>query len=193
MGINILRRFNLYAPSTPYSSARSNIDHFLHLERTNYVNFLDSRYHFTAKSWTKSSVYLSEPISSNLFNQGPRPYFEFSHHNPAVHEERLLLSKRVKRFLDYRDSLDEKVFFYHHRSNNGFNQKVINHLFNGFKSIQQLYSHSYFLCFTQHIINDSSQRGFRFYSPNPSIIFFNLYTLKPWAGNNLDNFFARKR
>ena len=110
MGINLLRRFNLFAPSTPYSSARSNIDHFLYLEKTNYKTFLNPKFHFTAKSWTNESVYLSHPISLDLFKQGPRRCFEFSHHNPAnpIHNEDL--SRRVSRFMQYRNSSEIKEY-----------------------------------------------------------------------------------
>ena len=41
MPINLLRRFGFNAPSTPYSSCRSNIEHATYFENMNYSNLLE--------------------------------------------------------------------------------------------------------------------------------------------------------
>ena len=81
MPIDVLRRHNLQAPSTPFSSCRSNIEHLLYFEENQYDKYLDSDYLIEANAWSSKCYLNIVKRSEGAFRQGRHSYLEFTHQN----------------------------------------------------------------------------------------------------------------
>ena len=97
MPINVLRRHNKIAPSTPFSAGRSDIEHLNCFERTNFKELLDKNYlietnAFSGKCWLNLAK-----RSRGACRPGRHRYVEFTHHDPMKAEDKELINKRIKR------------------------------------------------------------------------------------------------
>ena len=156
---NVLRRFDLNAPSTPFSSARCCIDHVVWLEKHNYKDFTNPQHLIKMPSGRndgKMFTYFTRINASNIFMHGPNSFFEFSHHDPLEARDNSLINRRVDRMLSLRDSESTKVFLYNHRSHNGFSQESATKLFKSFKYLSSLYKNSFFVCMSQSLVKKKS-------------------------------------
>ena len=85
------------------------------------------------------------------------------------------LKKRIDRRLELRKTEEPKIFFYHHRSNCGFKEDILEILKTGGCTLEHYYSSAYFIYFTQEIINQNTEsRGYRFEITKQNQIFLTL-------------------
>jgi hypothetical protein len=179
--LNILRRFNLNSPSTIYSSARSNIQHLIKLEKSDYDGFLEPDNLYEGVTWSSIDVFFSSLHSSdtNMFKHGPSSDFEFTHVNPLS----LDMKKRVTKQLELRNNNCRKVFVYHHRSKTGFEEVIRQNLLEGAIFLLEKYKNSSCIFFTQKIVDKYEERGYDIKVEN-GIIFCTFKTLNQWKTGN---------
>lgn len=194
LGKDVLRRFGLHAPSTPYSSARSNLDHVLQLERSAYEGFLDDAALAEGVTSGNKPVPLSKGVvsSNGMFRQGPNAAFEFTHVDPRTAQGKADMARRVKRMLDLRRDGTRKVFLYHHRGSKGFSPAAVAKLSSGATEFLSRHRNASMVFFTQLIVPDPAQRAVSLAASTPGCPFFNLATLAQWGGNDPDMLWARK-
>ena len=194
LGNDVLRRFGLHAPSTPYSSARSNLDHVLQLERNDYEGFLDDAALADGVTAGNKPVSLSKSVASSngMYRQGPNTVFEFTHIDPRTAQGKADMYRRVQRMLDLRRDGTRKVFLYHHRGSKGFNSAAVAKLSEGAAEFLSRHRNASMVFFTQLIVPDPSHRAVTLTATAPGCVFFNLATVSPWGGNDPDMLWARK-
>ncbi len=191
MPINLLRRFGLNAPSTPFSSCRSNIEHIEYFEKTRYKDFFNPSFLLKANAFSGECILNISHRSSAPFSQGRHKYYECSHHDPEKNEERYKLENRISRIWKLQASRHPCVLFYNHRSDNGFgNLRGI--IESGFNKVAANYGNAKTICITQKIVKTREDRGIIINRcRNQKVIFATFKTQSIWAGSNLDIFFGR--
>lgn len=194
LGGDVLRRFGLTAPSTPFSSARSNLDHLLQLERSGYEVFLDDEALVEGVTSGNRPAVLSRTVVSGngMFRQGPNSAFEFTHVDPRTPEGKAGMARRCQRMLDLRADGTRKIFLYHHRGSKGFGPAAVKRLSEGAAEFLSRHRNARMVFFTQLIVPDPAQRAVSRTATAPGCTFFNLATLAPWGGNDPDLLWARK-
>ncbi len=190
MPIDILRRHNLEAPSTPFSSCRSNIEHLLYFEDNQYEKYIESDYLIEANAWSEKCYLNIAEKSEGNFRQGRHSYLEFTHQNLKNQEDINKLKRRITRQLNARSSSVHVVLFYHHRSRDGF-INVEKTLIKNFERILSRYKNANALCYTQKIVK-SNERGINIKTNAlNNIKLATLNTTMEWGGHNKDIFFGR--
>ena len=185
MPIDVLRRHKKDAPSTPFSTGRSDVEHLEYFERIKYSNFLNEDYLIKAHAFSDECYLNISKKSSGTCKPGRHSYFEFTHHNPVISEEREKLRRRAARMLDARKNQNNQVFFYHHRSTKGFEQTRGLIKQNFIKILSNYPSQTKAYCYSQKIVKIPNERGLQVTSThNKRIIFFTYKTIHPWGGNN---------
>jgi hypothetical protein len=191
MPINVLRRHGKIAPSTPFSSGRSDVEHLEYFESTNYENFLDPSYLIQVKAFTGECFINVSKKSSGRLKPGRHTYLELTHHNPLILEDRKLLNRRIQRMSNIRRESTPHCLFYHHRSLTGFTQTRALIKEKMLSILNKYNRNTTALCYTQQIVSEKSQRGIDVIEYDRSrILFITLRTTRPWAGSNLDIFFG---
>ncbi|MDA9739821.1 DUF1796 family putative cysteine peptidase [Synechococcus sp. AH-736-M20] len=192
MPIDVLRRHGKNAPSTPYSTGRSDAEHLEYFETSTYQNFLEESYLIKSNAFTNECYINVSKRSSGKLKPGRHQYLEFTHHNPLEPKDNKILRRRIERMIEIRSKDTPHCFFYHHRSQRGFEttrelikEKMMS-VINNYKQATTA------LCYSQKIVANKSQRGVEVIQcADGRILFFTLKTLLPWAGNNLDIFFGK--
>ena len=191
MPIDILRRHGRNAPSTPYSSGRSDIEHLSHFESTEYRDLLKNDYIIKANALTGECYLNIAKKSSGLCRPGRHQYLEFTHHNPDNEKDLKALQRRTDRMLTLRKINRPITFFYHHRSSTGF-EETKSMIKKRFIGILDYYTNATALCYSQQIIEKEKQKGFDFLKTfGGKVNFCTLKTQNVWGGNNLNHFFGR--
>ena len=191
MPINLLRRFNFNAPSTPYSSCRSNIEHVTYFEERDYSNIIEPCQILKVNGFSGTCNINISKISSKLFNQGRHRFFELTHHDPSANDQAVKIQKRVDRIKNLQVSKKPCILFYNHRSSNGF-KNTLPVLENGLNNLTNKFNKSIAICITQHIIDEKTRKKVEAkYLERKGIIFATFHTHRKWEGNNLDVFFGR--
>ena len=191
MPINVLRRHGLKAPSTPYSSCRSSIQHLHHFETTNYSDFFNLDYIVEANAFSGNAIYNIRKQSERYFKQGAHKYYEMTHHDIRKTEDSELLRRRVIRMIKARASKDHHILFYHHRSTNGF-ELSRGEIKKCLGDILGLYNNASAICISQKIIPNARERGIEAtICGKAKITFSTLKTLQQWSGYDLDLFFGK--
>ena len=94
--------------------------------------------------------------------------------------------------LEARSKTETHIFFYHHRSMAGFGKKAKDELKKRFSEIIKRYKKARVLCYSQEIVEDRSRRRIEMTETTKGTIHFcTIKNLKPWAGNDLDQFFGK--
>lgn len=192
MPINVLRRHNKEAPSTPFSAGRSDVEQLKYFEDNQYANLLNPDYILKANAYSEDCYLNISKKSSGLCRPGKHLYLEFTHHNPNNERDYDAIERRIKRMLEYRTNGKKIVFMYHHRSTTGF-KKSKAHIKNCFIDILKHHNRSAtVLCYSQQIAKEDAEENLSVLSSNKGrIIFYTLKTAQQWAGNNLNIFFGR--
>ena len=186
MPINVLRRHGKTAPSTPFSAGRSDIEHI------EYQSFLEPSYLTKVNAFTSESYINLAKKSTGKCKPGRHLYLELTHHNPFIHEDNLILKRRIQRMLRARNDNSHNFLFYHHRSTKGF-LKTRAHIKKHMIAILNRYSkNTTAICYSQEIVSTKENRGINLrICAGGKIHFCTLKTLAPWAGKELDIFFGR--
>lgn len=188
---NILSRHQLKSFSTPYSSARSNIEYILQLEKDCFKDFLNPQYlkheYIGNDRVTRLTKYCQ---TENHYNPWQMKGFEFTHHDVlSSSEERAKLQRRAHRMLKLKSK--ELNIFYHSRPHPKTDlDLLIEHL----NELKKIYEHRCktvnIFMFTQIIIDDPENRRVEHHLQN-GIHIFQFYVLNEWAGEDQDIFWAR--
>lgn len=189
---DILKRYSLNTYSTPFSSARSNIEYILFLEKNRYTGFLD--YDNLAYEDCCGTQVVRLKIGRELINHYDPSHmrgFEFTHHDVIENDtHRDAFYRRYNRLLNLKD--ESLTIFYHHRICKQTDWTILlNHLSElrsiylnrGLKSVD-------IVVFTQSIVSDEKQRKMNHYYSNHIHIYV-FQTMNVWGGTNQDIFWAR--
>ena len=192
MPIDVLRRHNKEAPSTPFSTGRLDIEHVEYFEKTDYKNLINPNYLIEANAFTDKCYLNVVKKSSGIFRPGRHKYVEFTHHDPTSEEDRLKLIRRIQRIKEARKSKIKKVIFYHHRSKSGFKYSK-QRIKDSANNILSLYNEdTQFIAYSQTVVQNITDRGLKMTSTSKNrVIFCDFRTLNFWGGNNKDIFFGR--
>ena len=193
MPINVLRRHKKNAPSTPFSAGRSDIEHLKYFEATNYNNLLQQDYIIKVRGFSDDCFCNMRKKSSGLCRPGRHLYLEFTHHNPHKQVDRNSIERKIKRMLDSRDSKEQIILFYHHRSREGF-RKSKTLIKKNFVEILKMHKLSTkVLCYSQQLVKNKENKGIDIVSSHGGrITFCTMRTIDAWGGSNLDEFFGRR-
>jgi len=188
---DILKRHNLKSFSTPYSSGRTNIDYVIQLETMDISYFLNTKYLEYGTAYGKRKVVKSKLITacSNMYVQGHREGFEFTHHDViAKHTERTTMKRRILRMRYYRGK-KKMCLFYHYRYNENADFEALVKKMNIVADIYN--SNCMIVIFTQNKIERPQERAIEHRKINDIIHLFIFNTYEIWAGDNQDIFWAR--
>ena len=192
MPIDVLRRFKINSPSNPFSSCRSTVEHIEYHEETDYKNYLRQDFLIEANAFSEKCYLNLANKSSAEFNPGRHRFLELTHHNPFDEKDKETLERRIRRMLEARSKSDPHIFFYHHRSISGFRKEAKDELKTRFSRIINRYRKAKVLCYSQEIVKERSDRKIEMTETTKGAIHFcTIKNLKPWAGNDLDQFFGR--
>lgn len=188
---DILARNGLKSFSSPYASARSNIEYVLSFEKEHFRDFLNPVY-LSYDDITKSRVGRNKKYveTENKYYKSCSRGFEFTHHDVIGDDKiRKNFVKRYKRLL----SLKKKniIMLYHHRVCEETDTELMkNHL----RELSELYESRknkvHIFWFTQTIVSSKNQRRAECFNDN-GIRGYNFYTMNAWAGDNEDFLWAR--
>lgn len=176
-----LRRHVRNAPSTPYSWVRSNSDHLLHFESTNYSDMLDKTY---LENTPRGKIHIKVKSHPD-FRHGPLPYFEFSKHDPTNPKFRNTFQRRIEKMLTYRQNSELKTFVYSHRSPNGYKKTTGNRILNTLNYINNAYTNCRCISITQHLVRTPSERGIKIQKISDKLIFYTILSNQYWSGEQL--------
>ena len=189
---NILDRNGLKSFSSPYASARSNIEYILAFEKEKFLDFLNPKYLKKEPFNAKSIVVRNKKHISvrNQYDVSVTNGFEFTHHdvldNPKLRET---LRKRCSRMLRLKKK--QIVFLYHHRFCDSTDFiLLIDHL-NQLAEIYRARGNTVSIyLYMQHLIADSEDRRVEFHVEH-GINCFTFYTRSEWSGDDPDILWAR--
>lgn len=191
---NILTRHGLKSFSTPYSHGRTNLDYAINLEKENYSCLMDSKYLSYEKMGVKrvvrnSKYSTSDPIFIDIHRNG----FEFTHHDVLSHDShRRSYFRKIRRLKRYRGRKNIR-FYYHYRLNGDRDLSQIFRKAERFLSYYQTNGKECaFSIFTQDIVSNQDDREVIEVRHSDSIRAYFLKTMQVWAGNDQDEFWARK-
>lgn len=192
MPIEVLRRHNKNAPSTPFSTGRLDIEHVEYFERTNYRDLINPNYLIEANAITDKCYLNVIKKSSGIFRPGRHRYVEFTHHNPIDENDKKTITRRIQRMKEARKIENKKILFYHHRSKWGFKytKNKIKELGNNILSLYN--ENTQLIAYSQTVVENEEDRALKMISTSKNrVIFCDFKTLNLWAGNNKDIFFGR--
>jgi hypothetical protein len=183
---DILKRTNLKSFSTPYSSAFSNIDYAIQLEKTNYLHLLEPSYlehgFYDNNKVVRSKLTLA---SDDIHDPSCSQSFMFPHHNPIDSiDDRKAMLRRIDRLQNIKGE-HNIVFLYYHRYSKKSDILKLRKKLNEFQSF---YTSSkavcYIVLFYQSLFfSKSKERGFKTISVNNNIFEFAFCTEHLWGGN----------
>lgn len=190
---DILRRHQRKSYSHVFSSARSNIEYVLQMEKDNY-RYLLQKEHLACcieegHDVLRSTRYID---CENIYSENHMKGFEFSHHNPlSVAEDHRAFKRRIARAIQTRGSKNI-VFVYHHRINPRSNLTFIR---DKLTTLIKLYTTSQVSCqvvlFYQQIDDENSVNRLTFYPHETGLLEFVCHTKALWGGENQNQFWAK--
>lgn len=181
---NILSRNGVKSFSSPYASARSNIEFVLDFEKERFVDFLNPQYLMYKETSTNKVVHNNKYTEvKNKYYNSCTYGFEFTHHNVIDDEEaRKKIKRRCKRLLSLKNK--NIVMLYHHRI---CEETDINLLTNHLQELSQIYRERqndiHIFLFTQNIVSSDALRRVD-HSIINGIDCYVFYTMHAWAGDN---------
>ena len=188
---NILARNGLKSFSSPYASARSNIEYILAFEKEDFKDFLNSEF-LMYDDTDKNKVGRNKKYVEvkNKYHNSCCNGFEFTHHDViGKDEDRKKINKRYKRLLALRNK--NIIMLYHHRICSETDMHMlVNHL----DELAQIYkkrkNNVHIFLFTQTLIPTETQRRTE-HAVVSGINCYNLYTMNAWTGENDNYLWAR--
>ena len=188
---NILARNGLKSFSSPYASARSNIEYILSFENEKFNDFLNDNFLSYDKP-LQNNIPINKKyveVKNNYHNSCSRG-FEFTHHNVKDNNsDRNKISKRCNRLLKLRNR--NIIMLYHHRY---CKNTDLNLLISNLSQLADIYKNrknnvNIFL-FTQKIVSEINDRHIVSYIQN-DINVYEFYTTKIWGGDDEEILWAR--
>ncbi len=188
---NILARNGLKSFSSPYASARSNIEYILSFENEKFNDFLNDEFLFY-ENYSQNNAPINKKyvdVKNNYHNSCSKG-FEFTHHNVKDNiSDRNKISKRCNRLLKLRNR--NIIMLYHHRY---CENTDLNLLISNLTQLAEIYKNrknnvNIFL-FTQIIVPEINDRYIENYIQN-DINVYKFYTTKIWAGDDEEILWAK--
>ena len=188
---DLLARNGLKSFSSPYSSARSNIEYILAFEREDFV-------HFLAPDCLDYELFYDKPVVRNsLYRSTINQYhpfythgFEFSHHD-VIGDKRsyAAMKRRVRRLLRLKNK--NLTLLYHHRLCEKTDMDLLfSHLSQLSEIYQQRGNTVRIFLFYQELVSDPRNRRVEHFQ-HEDIMVYKFYTLNEWAGADERNVWAR--
>lgn len=188
---DILKRHNIKSFSTPYSSARSNIEYILQLEKAEFRDFVNPEYLEYGEADGRRVARLKKYTqTNNTYNPAHMKGFEFTHHDVlAEAATREKMQRRASRMLHLR--CRELNIFYHSRRDPATDRAMLTAHLNELKRIYEERCGAVNVhMFTQIIIDDPKLRRMEHRMEN-GIHIYEFYVLNEWAGSDQEIFWAR--
>lgn len=188
---NILSRNNIKSFSSPYASARSNIEFILAFEKERFVDFLNPKYlifNETANNKVVHNIKFTE--TKNKYYNSCIYGFEFTHHNVLEDDNvRKKFKRRCKRLLSLKNK--NIVMLYHHRI---CEDTDINMLTNHLQELSQIYrarkNNVQIFLFTQKIVSSETLRKVD-HSIINGVECYVFHTMHAWAGDKEEYLWAK--
>lgn len=188
---DILSRNNLKSFSSPFSSGRSNIEYILAFEKENYADILNPEFLLYESDGNKKVARNKKYVSvENRYNESCMNGLEFTHHDIINDENvRERIKVRINRMLGLKNK--RIVMLYHHRKCDDTDMQLLIHHLSELSSIYESRNNKVRIyLYYQIIVMDQEQRHVEYYRER-NVYVFKFYTLKEWAGENQDVFWAR--
>ncbi len=188
---DILKRYHLKTFSSPYSSARSNIEYILQIEKDHFNHFVDTDFikyeNINGRNTPRLTAYNK---IENTYHKTCMNGFEFTHHDIIgdINAKKAMI-RRCKRMLHLKRK--KVCIFYHHRYCEETDKKMlIKHL----RELRDLYidrgCDTHIFMFTQKLVSSEEERKIECEIVD-EIRLYTLFTLNIWGGNNEEFLWAR--
>lgn len=188
---NILARNGLKSFSSPYSSARSNVEYLIAFEKEEFNDFLNADYLVYDKTsngnvaQNKKYVDVNNKYYSSCVNG-----FEFTHHDvigDSAAKDKIY--KRCRRLLRLKNK--NVIMLYHHRFCEGTDEKL---LIKNLVEMAEIYklrdNNVHIFLFTQVIVSSKEKRKVENYVDS-GINVYKFHTMNAWGGENEEILWAR--
>ena len=187
----LLIRYDLKSFSSPYASARSNVEYILAFEKERFSAFLD-------EAWLEYETVAGKKTARNTkYFQTENQYhptccngFEFIHHDVLGDgKARKTMRRRCERMLNLRNK--SITMLMHHRLCPATDMELLlRHLSALAKIYEERNNRVSIILFYQVIIPDESARRVETYQSG-SVRVFTFYTTKEWAGTDEEVLWAK--
>ena len=181
---NILDRYRIKSFSTPFSSARSNIEYIIGAEKDNYSKFLSLENIIYKYNGEKKLPYLCVYNElKNHYKEGHMNGFEFTHHD-VLNDPKALKSykRKIYRLLNLKNTHIFIFYFHRYSPETNYGQ-----LFDDLKELKNIYkkrgNNICQIIFFEQVIIDSCERRIENQS-NIDLNIYRFYTNKIWEGDN---------
>ncbi len=188
---DILSRYDLKSFSSPFASARSNIENILQIQKDNYKDFLNPQfleYGYVEGKKVVRQIQYNE--LSNIYDSSCMKGFEFTHHDViADKKKRASIERRVRRMQSLKNCT--LYILYHHRFCKDTDIELLVEHLSDLKAIYEKQCEKvYLIAFTQKLVTSEQERRVEKKYVNGIYMYF-FYTLNVWEGSNQDIFWAR--
>lgn len=188
---NILERHGIKSFSTPYSSARSNIEYILQIERDHFRCFLNPADLYYDYIGNKRVVRLKKYTNiQNTYKSAHMKGFEFTDHDVLGNKEiKEKFEHRTSRMLNLKNR--NLCIFYHSRlSQKTDTELLIKHLCELKEMYEKRCKNVNVIAFSQVIVDNPQQRKIEV-DKKSGIYMYRFYVLKEWSGDDQDVFWAK--
>ena len=188
---NILARNGLKSFSSPYASARSNIEYLIAFEKESFKDFLKNDYIvYVNPSESKIAQNKKYVEVENSYHNSCINGFEFTHHDVIGDDKmREMLKKRYKRLLKIKNK--NIVLLYHHRFCENTNEEMLIAHLKEFADIYRKRGNDVnIFIFTQVIVSSEDYRKVE-KTVVGGINVYKFYTMNIWGGEDDEILWAR--
>ena len=188
---NILAGNGLKSFSSPYASARSNVEYIVSFETEKFKDFLNDSFLYYEKD-SQNNIPINKKYVSvkNKYHNSCSDGFEFTHHDVKGNiTDRNKINKRCNRLLRLKNK--NIIMLYHHRYCENTDIKLlISHLNELADIYRSRRNNVHIFLFTQIIVPEKKYRHVENYIEE-GINIYNFYTTKIWAGDDENILWAR--
>ncbi len=188
---NILARNGLKSFSSPYASARSNVEYILNFEKEEFKDFLNPE--FLVYEPNSNGLVPRNKKHTETFNNYHNSCvngFEFTHHDVIGNKDaKKKIIKRCKRMLALKNK--NIIMLYHHRFCEDTDMKMLNeHLNSLAESYEKRGNTVSVFLFTQKIVPSEDKRRVE-RLVDGKINTYVFHTMNVWGGDNEEYLWAR--
>ena len=188
---DILSRYDLKSFSSPFASARSNVEYILQIQKDKYKDFLNPQFLEYGYAGEKKVVRQKQYNElSNVYDGSCMRGFEFTHHDViADKRKRASIERRVRRMQSLKNCT--LYILYHHRFCKDTDIDLLIQHLNDLKNIYEKQCEKvYLIAFTQKLVSSEQERKVE-KKYIDGIYLYYFYTLNVWTGDNQDILWAR--
>lgn len=188
---DILSRTGLKSFSSPYSSGRTNVEYVLAFEKEGFADLLNRDYleyeYADDKKVARNKKYVA---TKNRYHESCVNGFEFTHHDVIGSKMKSdTISKRCRRMLELKNR--NIVIVYHHRLCAETDEELlISHLAELADIYRARGNEVSVFMFCQVLVSEENQRRV-VRTARGGVHVYQFHTLREWAGDNDDVFWAR--